>query len=327
MRSVAEFVATPREAFSSAVLVEGLALAAAVELATLPPYLCGYWSIQDDPAGQVSALVKSVVYQEMVHLGLVCNMTTAIGGTPSLTPPVYPGPLPAGLRPGLVVTLQGLSVPYVRDVFMQIEYPEAGPLGATESPTIGEFYDVLALMFQVVDPPFGGGPQQTAQVGGDAVTPIAGLDDALTAITTIKEQGEGTATSPDAVDTGDPAQLAHYYRFGEIVNGREFVETDGEWGYTGDLVPFPETYPMAPVPAGGWQGVAPEVYFLLKQFSTAWGDVLSNLNAAWSPTGTGDDLDAAITAMFNLQAPATGLMQLPVPGGSGTYGPDFLLRP
>src|SRR4051794_3680134 len=134
-------------------LQKSLQAAIELELSTLPPYLCGMWSIRDtSPAGIATAnLIDTVVQQEMVHMGLVCNLLTAIGGTPRIAEGyarniAYPGPLPGGVRPTLTVYLGGLTKSYVHDVFMEIEFPEGGPIhfaGAAEEvfSTIGNFYD------------------------------------------------------------------------------------------------------------------------------------------------------------------------------------------
>ena len=67
----------------------------------------------------------------MTHFGLACNLLVAIGGTPLLTDaavvPTYPGPLPGGVRPGLIVPLRKLDKAQAK-VFMEIEYPQDGPL-------------------------------------------------------------------------------------------------------------------------------------------------------------------------------------------------------
>ena len=49
----------------------------------------------------------------------------------------------------------------------------------------------------------------------------------LAAIKTIKDQGGGTANSPDSPEFG--SELAHHYRFGETRYGKKFVEVDGSW--------------------------------------------------------------------------------------------------
>src|SRR5947207_721668 len=116
-------------------LMGSLQAAIELELSTLPPYLCGMWSIKDpsvgSPGGVAYQLIDSVVRQEMTHMGLVCNMLTGIGGTPEIAAGyrnniMYPGNLPGGVRPELTVYLSGLTKPYVHDVFMEIEFPEKG---------------------------------------------------------------------------------------------------------------------------------------------------------------------------------------------------------
>ena len=90
-------------------------------------------------------------------MGLACNMLTTIGGTPQInTPgavPKYPGHLPGGVRPQLTVGLVRLTKVVVLDTYMQIEYPEGGPIalfqGMTYS-TIGAFYDALRDAFRQV---------------------------------------------------------------------------------------------------------------------------------------------------------------------------------
>ena len=303
-------------------LTTSLQLAAELELSTIPPYFCGVASIKDQTTPAFT-LVRSVFLEEMLHLGLVCNMLTTIGATPELPAPVFPGPLPGGVRPGLSVYLSGLTMDYVTDVYMQIEYPEDGPLtGDSSTPTIGSFYDAIAAAFQELQPTITGQRQLTATINGEPLYAINSLADVQRAIAEIKEQGEGTSLSPDAVDFG--GELAHYYRFGEIANGACLVQADGKWTYTGDPVPFPECWPMAPVPAGGWPSPAPDVRALLDTFDTAYGSILTGLRDAWA-TGSNDTLGDAIDTMFALPKPATALMQVPLPDGSGNYGPDFVV--
>lgn len=328
---VHELLATPAEQYNLATLQSSLQVAVELELSTLPPYLCGFWSCQtqSDTAPQ---LILSVCWQEMLHMGLAANMLTTIGGAPVINTrvPTYPGPLPGGVMSDLTVYLGGLTKEYVAGVYMQIEYPESGPLTPPPPPeeeTIGQFYDMIATMFQQVNPQFTGQNQLQTTIGPrgaphpNVLFPIESLDDALKAISEIKEQGEGTSSSPDAVGFGDV--IAHYYRFGEIYNGAKLVPAGGTWTYTGDPVPFPQTYPMAQVPQGGWPDPPSNVSALLQQFDATFKAVLDNLESTWQ-TGSQSDLGAAIDAMEQLGQPAVQLMQIPLPGGGGNYGPDFI---
>jgi hypothetical protein len=323
---IIELMQVSEEARDTGWLQESLQAAVELELATLPPYLCGAWSVknQSDP---VYNLVLGVAMEEMGHMGLACNMLTTIGGTPQITAPSYPGPLPGGVRPELTVYLAGLSIPYLQNVFMQIEYPEGGPIALVAGetfPTIGAFYDaILAAFQQLPASAFTGANQQSVFFGdpNNVIFPIMSITDVEKAISQIKEQGEGTSQSPDAVDFG--GKLAHYYIYKEIVEGNLLVEVGGVWQYTGGAIPFPDVYPMSPVPAGGYQNLSAQVAAALQAFNTQFQAVLQGLEAAWR--GDLHGLNNAISAMFNLPALATAIMQFPLPDGSGgVYGPDFM---
>jgi hypothetical protein len=82
---------------------------------------------------------------------------------------------------------------------------------------------------------------------------------------------------------------------------------------------------MAKVPEGGRNNPSQEVQQLLDTFNNTFKLVLDNLEAAWN-TGNQDTLNTAIGDMFSLKAPAVQLMQIPLPDGSGNYGPDFLIN-
>jgi hypothetical protein len=136
-----ELLATPGEQRDIAWLQSSLHVAVELELATLPPYLCRYRSCKD-PNDPVPHFINRVILQEMLHMGLAANMLVAIGGTPSINTrvPTYPGPLPAGVQPDLVVTLNGLTPSYVNDVYMEIEFPETGLITKpAKGKTIGRF--------------------------------------------------------------------------------------------------------------------------------------------------------------------------------------------
>src|SRR5262249_51577192 len=129
-------------------LKEGLREAIRLEFSTIPPYLCGMWSVKDD-SDPVYSVIFDVVLQEMLHMGLMCNLLAALGEAPAINSkafvPPYPCELPGGVHPGLIVGLAGLSIPLVRDVWMQIERPlNPVPVGigvVQTFQTIGQFYD------------------------------------------------------------------------------------------------------------------------------------------------------------------------------------------
>jgi hypothetical protein len=309
-------------------LQQALQSAVELEFSTIPAYLSGMWSIQEQ-SGEVYDLIRSVVLEEMLHMGLACNMLRGIGGTPQITPPVYPGPLPGGVRPELEVYLAGLSQETV-EMYMQIELPEHPVAAEAEDyPTIGAFYDAILEAFQTLSPPISTegqltteltvgvpdppGPDKTIQ---EDLNQLGSLGDVEQAIATIKDQGEGTSLSPDAPEYG--GELAHYYRFGEIYHGRHLVPTPEGWQWAGDPVEFPACYPVARVPSGGYPDVPAS-----QAFDERYSQLVGHLENAWG-TGGQNELDRAIGAMFSLYDLAQPLVTTPLPGGGGNYGPDFI---
>jgi hypothetical protein len=283
-------------------LRSAVAVAIRLEHATIPPYLCALWSIKSGD-GPVYDRLESVVLDEMVHMGLACNLLTTLGGAPDLrtSMPRYPGPLPGDVHPGLQVGLSGLTRELVENVFMQIEYPEslAQPI-AKGYPTIGDFYDAVLAQFRKLPATQITGQRQVTAMGS-RVFPIHALADVERAIDTIKLQGEGSADSPDAA----PGQLAHYYRFAEIVRAKEYVQKDSKWVFGGADITFPDCWPMAPIPDAGY----PEAH----DFDIAYMKLLTALEGAWKAGGS---IGAALALMNDLGDQAQALMKQGL-------GPDF----
>ncbi|WP_234317199.1 hypothetical protein [Streptomyces sp. NRRL WC-3744] len=93
---------------------------------------------------------------------------------------------------------------------------------------------------------------------------------------------------------------------------------------------------MATVPSGGWRTTGPsapdtDTRRLLDESNHSYSDMLRFLEAAWQtdlPAKAKELLNSAVGQMFDLQQPASTLMERPLPGGSGeTYGPEFRYVP
>jgi hypothetical protein len=316
-------------------LKTALQTAVKLEFATIPPYLCAMWSIKDDSVPAYES-IREIVMEEMLHLGLVCNLLTTLGDTPRIWPdaaPQYPSPLPGGVRPGLIVSLGGMTPLRVRDIFMQIEKPDRDLVDLTEpnetTPTIGKFYEAIGTVIQAQpETIFTGNKQLTKPMGPYAqkLFKILSKADALKAIDLIKEQGEGTTASPrDPTIGGSPNEedLAHYYRFMELVKGKKIVQdpATGKFVFSEIPVPFPETYRMAEVPEGGWQGSGTPVE-KLKEFDLKYTEMLKQLHEAWE-TGEVGKLNLSINTMRDMTSIAMDLMQIEITPGGETYGPCF----
>ncbi|WP_328540333.1 ferritin-like domain-containing protein [Streptomyces sp. NBC_00344] len=323
--AVARLMDTPGESRDAEWIKGALQVAVELELATIPPYLCAWWSIKDR-SSECARLIAGIINDEMYHMGLVCNLLAAVGGTPRIADavPSYPGPLPGGVRQGLTVYLSGLTKGYVHDVMMAIEAPEAPLARVAGPPSIGSFYTALLTAFHEVGPALSPQRQLPHRVGADNLVVMRTLDDVERAIEIIKEQGEGTDASPDAPFSNHTP--AHYYAFGEIYHERRLSESNGVWEFTGAAVPFPDARPMEVVPSGGWPSPAGRVQRLLREFDRKFTTMLNDLEDAWA-TGDPGALDSAVRAMRSLESPAISLMGIPTPGGSGTYGPQFRSLP
>jgi len=262
-----------------------------LEFATLPPYLCAEWSIDDnnDP-DHVANTINGIALQEMYHFALAGNMLAAIGGTPSVARadfiPKYPTTeLPGGIQQKLPVDLRPLSKAQL-EVFLQIEYPEFLPvaLALVERPTtIGAFYDTIAAGFKTVNPPIFEAPLGIKLGEVFRITTVA---DAQAAISLIKGEGEGTEGSPDQPPPNS-TMFAHYYTFKEILTGHKLVNQSGKWSFSGAPVQFPSVLEFKPAPAGSNPSDG---------FSRILSLLLMKLEECWKISGVRPD----INLMFQL---------------------------
>ncbi|MFG2978510.1 ferritin-like protein [Streptomyces sp. NPDC048331] len=323
-----------------------LQLAVQIEFSTIPPYLYAYWCVQD-PADDLADALLGIAWQEMLHMGLACNMLVAIGGKPDIKGkvPTYPSKgLPGKVLEELDIQIKGVSG---RDedendalrLFMKIEEPRKPLATFSPSRTIGEFYRDIRTAFEDLfrnkpDLP-GGGRQVSGRIGGDELFEVKNLKDALKAIDIITEQGEGTSKRPTGTD--DPADLAHYYRFGEYWYGRRMRKlphpVDGkEWEFKGDPIKRATLYPLGAVPRDGW-GDAPgaSVRKALDACNKAFTKMVKELQSDWtSPPDRrpGDEDPNPIGAMVALNQRVRELIDLQKrEPGTPKYGPEFLIVP
>jgi hypothetical protein len=277
-------------------LQESLQTAMQLEFSTIPPYLCAQWSIikGQDPS-EVEEMVKGVVVQEMLHFAFACNMLSAIGGTPVIASPgfvpTYPvSGLPGNVQPGLIVDLLPLGLQSL-NTFMEIEYPETGAV-VNDPDSIGAFYDTIAAGFTTVNPSFPAGTFQapSTTVGQDHLTVITSVAEAVSAISLIKDQGEGTSSSPEE-GTLDPNEFAHYYTYAQIYYGAELVQVNGQYQFSGTSITLPQVYPFAPSTG---QPTSMET-----AFAQSFSNVMYALQQIW--TSSDGNLERAIGMMGGLK--------------------------
>ena len=300
--------------------------AVSVEFSTIPPYLSALWSIKDQ-MHPVAASIRNVVQEEMLHMALACNMLTALGCVPQINDPLmvpsYPGRIPGGVHPELVVSLSGLSDASL-DTFIAIEAPSTG--NGPETPgqgkgykTIGAFYEAILHEFQTIKPELSTERQVSGPLAHMVMVDLAGVE---RAIALILDQGEGSEASPEVTHTHE---LAHYYRFLEIKHRKRLSGfANGEPAFEGDAVDFPEAWPVAVVPKGGYlqKDVPAPVWKMINGFDESFTQLLHQLQVVWEH-GDQSALVHAIEMMFGLTEFARSLMTTEIAKGRGNYGPCF----
>ena len=301
--------------------------AIALEHATIPPYLYALYSLVPGRNDTIAGLVRSVVLEEMSHMTLAANILNAIGGAPEIDHPrfvpSYPGPLPGGVEQGLRVPLAHFSIDLVRSVFMVIEEPEdpiefeLAAAAVPEPLTIGAFYRTISGLLG--DDMFTGDParQVSLDFGAVKVDKIDDVASARSAIDDIVEEGEGTATSP----LDGEHELAHYYRFSEIAEGRALIPDASKpkgFSYSGPAITFDPAGVFA-LPGNPKLAAYPpnsEARRRCATFNYTYTSLLKTLHATFN--GQPDRMHAAIGLMESLKVQALDMATATPP-----IGPSF----
>lgn len=324
-------------------LLAQLQLAVELEFATLPVYLTSLYSIVHGCNIEVYNLIHSVIMQEMLHMVQAANILIAVGGTPIIdskdTIPKYPTiGLPGGVLPRLRITLEKASLIHIYKVFMGIEVPHNTSVDMPNphifNDTIGQFYDEIRhCIDRLGDDIFIGGGRPDLQIQwpwkinsssfGEVHT-VTNVESANVAIDEIVEQGEGANPfDPTYDDIGD---IAHFYKFEEIVCQRHLVRVNESgksyYRYSGAKIYFD--------PEGVWQMrdnpskecIPPNnnCYTEARTFHASYRSLLKALQRVFS--GHPENIDDVVTNMESLGVHARKLMWTKVtPDDDLTCGP------
>jgi hypothetical protein len=324
-----------------------LYVAMQLEHATIPPYLTALYSIHPTTNADAYRVIRVVAVEEMLHLTLAANLLNAVGGQPDLTSdgfvPAYPAHLPDG-EEDFEVGTRAFSRNTI-EMFLKIERP--APAGydtrfvdrershrallpgvdAHETDlhffSIGEFYAELGeglhrLNDELGDALFCGDPARQVgpeyyYSGGSEVLKVTDVESADAAIRVISEQGEGLGGGI----FDDEGELAHYYRFQQLLLGRYYQPGDQADTPTGPSldVDWDSVYPVIS-DAGLDQYTEPgELQDAVLAFSAAYGDFLVRLTEAFG--GRPDLLLPAVGDMFRIKELACQIIRNPMPGRAG----------
>ncbi len=315
-----------------------------IEHLTIPPYLTAMYTIRAGTNRSAYYVIRSVVLEEMLHMTLVANVLNAVGGRPRVAHPDFVRRYPARLPYSALtveIPLQHFSPAAIR-TFLLIERPQRvgdSPLQSGRGWTsIGQFYDFIRRgLVKLVDElgeddVFCGhrerqvGPEDFYNSGGEAF-PVTNLDSALLALRVITEQGEGLSDSIfDSDDQlfGEQRQVAHYFRFNEILTGRSYGPHD-----------TPDAPPTGPEIDVRWQDayrIDPNtsvadyaryddktVYRHAVAFNDAYAELLAHLEVAFN--GMPRFMILGVPAMLRLRDLAERLHHNPHPDpGMGRRG-------
>ena len=338
-------------------LVTLLTEAAELEHALMCQYLYAALSMKRRPEEGVTwrqlelmrrweASIMLVARQEMEHLGLVCNLLTAIGEAPWLTRPN----LPLGKRAyDLEVTLElaRLSVQTLTR-FVLLEIPDADlepaereqlaqVLGEGIDPqryrTIGRLYDEIGrLIAQLGEELFIGPPgaqlatndvipvplrgislATTARIYDVELVPVTGVTSALAVVAQIIEEGEGTSSN---------SATSHFTRFLTVLEELKAEhESDPGFDPARPVTAHPDAHDIAD----------PRTRRVSTLFDDAYGTLLLLLMRFFAHSDerssdlTGLQRAAFFPMMTTVIRPLAELLTL-LPAGPGTTaGPAFRL--
>ncbi len=322
-----------------------------LEHATIPPYLTALYSIHPGTNPDAVHILRVVVVEEMLHLTLAANLMNAIGGQVNLTAPdfvpEYPAYLPDGER-DFQVSLERFSRSAI-ETFLKIERPGKAPseghrklrrghrmllAAAPESSeesyySIGEFYEEIRRGFvylhqQHGDALFCGDPKRQVgpeyyYSGGGEVHVVTDMRSATAAIELIIGQGEGLGGGIYDKEK----ELAHYYRFDQLLKGRYYQKCDEPHQPTGPSfeVDWDAVYPLQTnAKVSNYDG-SPELKQAALDFNHQYARFLGLLTAAYD--GQPQKLLEAVPEMFRLRDGMLQLMRNPLPGTDGTAAPTF----
>jgi hypothetical protein len=310
---------------STSGIAKQLHQAMALEWATIPTYLTGYFSIKMNGSGPaIRTHIYQIAEQEMQHMTYVGNMLIAMHEHPVINitvAPHFPTKLPGDVLPDLTVHARKLSKAQVHEVYMGIEVPAdtsvAGDL--THDFTIGGFYEdiidcINAHPGDLFDP-----NTTSDQISGKYITDKIS---ALAAIDVIISQGEGASPSDPYYD-GNHEHYAHFFQFEEMFCGRELMPYDNytHYSYNGSSIYFPTGDALYPIREDFSYAEAQQTNCndAATTFRNTYIQLLDELEQSFN--GSPSMINTAIGTMFTLQGNGNALVAIPISGASDNCGP------
>lgn len=333
---------TPKE------IQDALSDAITLELATLPTYLTGIFSLKPGTNSKAKALAQSVALEEMLHMTLASNLLIAAGGSPDIytigAGMQFPTKLPMGVIPDLTISLTKMSKQQVYETYMGIECPDTTSILPGETKlhplallrkeaeaqgkhyaSIGDFYTAIKDKLHA-DPSVLNNPRPENQVDISKWFPpaiprnpsgkVIDLETADLVIDTIISEGEGAKVGSDPINPkgGLNNSYAHYFKFAEIYYGHELVPDKANpsgWSYSGAEVPLDENqlYNFRPNTALSDYKQGSPAYYDAHEFYSTYLRLLKALTNTFN--GNPAELNAALGIMYELKLVAAKVASHP----------------
>ena len=310
-----------------------------LEFATIPLYMTSLYSIVDGCNSEVYSLIRNILMQEMLHMAQVANLLISLGGTPKIdsvdTAPCYPSVgLPGCVFPNLNLTLERASLEHIRNVFMAVEFPHEMTVDLNhtdvKNATIGHFYMQMSnCISQLTER--GENLFSNASMSKQVQWPwnnnygvlhiVNDSASAMNAIKEIIEQGEGT-NPIDPEDEGN--QLAHFYKFEEILCGAFLIINETHYSYSGEPIRFRQdgVWPMRNNPSKYGIPRGTHAYYETRAFHQVYRNLLGKLQETFS--GEPGKIKDAVSLMESLQVHTKRVMSTKLnPASDETVGPVF----
>ncbi|GEP45095.1 ferritin-like domain-containing protein [Brevifollis gellanilyticus] len=314
-----------------------------IEFSTLPPYLYAASSILPGTNAPAVACLREIIHEEMIHLCLASNIMNAIGGSPQMTVPKFPGPLPGdvGRNPDgtqFSVHLYPFS-PESMKQGMNIEEPDE-PIDppemeklmamaiASETGSIADYYRHLEnALSQLPASAWQPGRNQIddSQFFQGQLFAVNSFADAQKAISDIVSEGEGSSDSPLNFE----GEVSHFYRFQEIYRNQVLTKANNAVGYVWGLplgIDYAAAYPAITDPCIHDFSHEPAAAQAAQvRCNSAFSDMVDALQLAFN--GQPAQLGVGVRSMFALRQAMQAALTTPLADGHSVAGPSFLYIP
>ena len=153
---------------------------------------------------------------------------------------------------------------------------------------------------------------------------VHNLSTAEMAINEIQEQGEGASPIDPMVTIGGDGGVAHFYKFKEVVCGKQLIMKNHTLSFIGNDIPFNEScvWPMRNDPSRWGINTNTNAYTGTRVFHGIYRSLLKKLQNVLN--GAPEALKDAVTIMESLQVHGKQLMKMPLDPtdpNSPTVGP------